>query len=244
MLSPVVVVTKIKKLRQHFGIAAPNVVVTSHLPWRKHFLSVLIVMLLVPSIWITFQHNEVESALGELDVLRSRVRELNDELLKLRSTAGTEKNLAVMERTAQQQLLSRVQMLEAENSALMEDMLLFDKLIPLPGDEALVRVENFRVIKESASRIRYRVLLAFQPVKQSQNFIGRLQLIVFYRQDEKEQQLIFPAKADTETNFSIDMRHFWRKEGVLELPSGILPVRAEARVLQGDTLKAKKLTAF
>ena len=233
---------KLKKFRRRFGITAPSVVVRSRVPWQWYGLAVLVfIFLMVSVVWMVAQRSEVGSISDELEALRLKVRELDDERLTLRSTAGTEKNLAVMERSTQQQLLSRVQVLEAENAALMEDMLLFDKLIPVPGDEAAVRVENFRLIKESELRIRYRVLLAYQPAKQAPTFVGHLQLHAYYRQGDKDHQLVLPAKNLPGTNFSIDMRHFWRKEGVLELPVGASLLRAEVRVQQGDTLKAKKL---
>lgn len=236
------VALKIKKFRRRFGITAPNVVVRSHLPWPLYLLATLVLVVLVASVtWVVLQRNQVGSISEELELLRLKVRDLDEERLMLRSTAGTEKNLAVMERSTQQQLLSRVQALEAENAALMEDMLLFDKLIPVPGEEAVVRVENFRLVREGGARLRYRILLAYQPAKQAPVFGGRLQLLIAYHIGEKEHQLVLPSKANPESNFAIDMRHFWRKEGVVELPPGATLLRAEARVLQGDTLKAKKL---
>lgn len=243
MLMPTpAVALKIKKFRRRFGITAPNVVVRSHVPWQWYFLAVTIfAVLLVTVVWIVLQRNDVGLISDELESLRLEVRQLDEERLVLRSTAGTEKNLAVMERSAQHQLLSRVQALEAENAALMEDMLLFDKLIPVPGDEAVVRVENFRMIRDGGGRLRYRILLAYQPTKQIPVFVGGLQLQVTYKIGGKEYQLLFPSKTNPESNFSIDMRHFWRKEGVLELPPGSAFLRAEVRVLQGGKLKAKRI---
>ncbi len=233
---------RLKKLKRRFGISAPNVVVRSYVPWQWYLLAALMFAILIVSLaWMVSQRSEVGSISGELEMLRLKVRELDDERLMLRSTSGTEKNLAAMERSTQQQLLSRVQVLEAENAALMEDMLLFDRLIPVPGEEAVVRVENFRLIKEGEARFRYRALLAYQPAKQAPGFVGHLQLVISYSLGGKEQRFLLPSKKISESNFLVDMRHFWRKEGTFELPLGASLLGAEVRVLQGGTLKAKKM---
>lgn len=112
------------------------------------------------------QRGEAGERQRELDSLRHQVRELDDELLKLRSTAGTEQNAVQMERSTQQQLVNRVKTLESENAALREDMLLFERLIPATGDEASIRLESFRVAPDGPQRFRYRVLLAFQSARQ------------------------------------------------------------------------------
>jgi hypothetical protein len=124
------------------------------------------------TVWFVLQRSDVGSISGELGALRLKVRELDDELLLLRSTAGTEQNVALMERSTQKELLGRLKTLEAENAALKEDMLLFERLIPIPGEEAVVRIENFRLTKDADSRFRYRLLIAFQPGKQMPDFKG------------------------------------------------------------------------
>ena len=128
----------------------------------------------------------------ELDSLRQQIAEQKDELSLLRSKAGTGQNAVSIERAAQQQLLAELQRLERENAALKEDILLFERLIPLAGNETGVRVENFRVTQEALPRYRYRLLLAFQPAKQSPEFRGRLQLAITFVLAGKEQQLLLP----------------------------------------------------
>jgi len=236
------VTLKLKKFRRRFGIAAPNVVVRRHISWRWYFVAtVLFLLLVVSTVWFFLQRGEVVSIGGEIDALRLKVRAMDDELLLLRSTAGTEQNITMMERSAQNQLLDRMKALEAENAMLKEDILLFERLIPISGEEAVVRIESFRLTKEAESRFRYRLLVAFQPGRQVPDFKGRLQLVLVYRVGEKEIQLILPDKKNETSDFAIDTKHFWRREGVFELPIGAQLVRAEARILQGDTLKSKRM---
>lgn len=236
------VALKLKKFRRRFGITAPNVVVRGHMPWPWFALLGVAALLLVMAIaWALMQRSEVGTINSELDTLRLKVRELDEERLVLRSTAGTEQNIVLMERAAQRQLTLRVNALESENAALKEDMLLFERLIPVPGDEALVRIESLRLTKDGDNRFRYRLLVAFQPAKQSLDFRGGLQILVFYKEGEREYQLLIPGKKDSAADFSIEIKHFWRKEGVFELPFGGQLLRVEARLLQGDTLKAKRM---
>ena len=236
------VALKLKRFRRRFGITAPNVVVRHHVAWYWYFgAALLFVAMLTTTVLFAVQRSDVGSINEELDSLRVKMRELDEELLLLRSTAGTEQNLALMERSTQKQLLERLKTLEAENASLKEDMLLFERLIPIAGEEAVVRIENFRLTKDAETRYRYRLLIAFQPGKQSPDFKGRLQLALAYRVGDKESHLTLPDKKSEVADFSVDTKHFWRKEGVFELPAGAQLIRAEARVLQGDTLKSKRM---
>lgn len=236
------VTLKLRRFRRRFGIAAPRVVVRSHLPWSwLATAAVLLLLLVIAAVWAIMQHNE-SGALGrELDNQRQIIQEQREELHLLRSTAGTEKNAVHMERAAQQQLLARIRGLEQENASLKEDILLFERLIPVVGEEAALRIENFRLTPEGKGRYRYRLLLAFQPSKQAPDFRGRLQLAVVFALAGKEQQLLLPEGRGEAADFHIEMKHFLRREGVIELPSEAQLRSIEARILLGDTLKAKRM---
>lgn len=233
---------KLRRFRRRFGIAAPRVVVRSHVPWQWLVLgSGVLLLVVVTAVWSIMQHNEAGAMGRELEAVRRQFQAQQDELLLLRSTAGTEQNAVHMERAAQRQLLSRLQGLERENASLKEDMLLFERLIPVVGEEAAVRIENFRLTGEGRGRYRYRLLLAFQPSKQAPDFHGRLQLAVTYVLAGKELQLVLPARNDAGADYQIDLKHFLRREGVVELPEGAQVKSIEARILLGDTLKAKRM---
>jgi len=109
------------------------------------------------------------------------------------------------------------------------------------GEVASVRVENFRVTQEAQGRFRYRLLLAFQPDRQNPDFHGHLQLAVDFVLFGKRGQLLLPDKRETVSDYQLELRHFLRREGVFELPEGAVLQGVEARVLQGDTLKSKRL---
>lgn len=236
------VTLKLKKFRRRFGIAAPRVVVRSHLPWAWFALpAVTLLLVLVAAAWSMFSRDEVGAVGRELEALRQQLQVQREELDLLRSTAGTRQNAVSMERAAQQKLLARIKGLSQENGVLKEELLLFERLIPVVGEAAVVRIENFRVIHEDGLRYRYRLLLAFQPDKQNPEFRGRLQLAAGYSLVGKELQLLLPDKRDGGAEYLLELKHFLRREGVFELPPGAEIRAVEARVLQGDTLKSKRL---
>ncbi|MGB4063618.1 MAG: DUF6776 family protein [Azonexus sp.] len=175
----------------------------------------------------------------ELDGLRKQIQAQREELNVLRSTAGTGQNAVSIERASQQQLLGRIQELEAQNAALKEDILLFERLMPVVGDGATVRVESFRVVQRGAGRFQYRMLLAFQPDRLTPDFRGRLQLVIGYAQSGKSVQLVLPDKREALAEYQIDLKRFLRREGEFELPESATLLGVEARILQGDTLKSK-----
>ena len=228
--------------RCRFGITAPRVVVRGHLSWQwLALLSMFVLFSLGVAAWFLFQLNEASGTGREVQNLRQQLLDVQEELVLLRSTAGTGKNAASIERVAQQQLLTRIQGLERENGVLKEDIRLFERLIPIVGEEAVVRVENFRVIGEAGWHYRYRLLLAFQPSRQNPEFKGRLQLVVKFSLAGNEQQLVLPDKPDLAGNYHLELKHFLRRESGFELPPGAQLRGVEAHVLQGDTLKVKQM---
>jgi len=232
---------KLKRFRRRFGIAAPRVVVRGHLPWQWLAVGLLLILLfMLGAVSLFYKTSEVHLLDRELDALRLKVGQQGEELLLLRGVAGTEQNVVLMEKTAQQQLLSRIRSLESENASLKEDVRLFERLIPVPGEGGAIRIENFRVTSEGDGRFRYRLLLAYQPDKQLQEFSGRLQFVVVFTLAGKEQKLSLPDKQEG-LAYQIQLKHFLRREGVFLLPVGSGVKEVEARVLAGDTLKAKRL---
>lgn len=232
---------RLRKFRRRFGVTASRVVVRRHLSWPLLSLfGLLFLFLLSAAIWLMVQRNE-GAIVRELEVLGRQVDEQSKELNLLRSTKGTRQNLANIERASQEQLLARIDGLERENVLLKEDIRLFERLIPGAGEGGAVRVENFRVIRELGARYRYRLLLAFQPAKQMPEFRGRLQLLVSFKQAGKDVQFLLPDASDLRGEYQLEIKHLLRREGVFELPAGAQLKVVEVRILQGDSLKVRRL---
>lgn len=233
---------RLKNIRHRFGIAAPRMAIRSYLPWSWLLFLVATLFVVVGFAgWFLFQVGLAGNSHGDLEGLRRELAAQREELSFLRASTGTRQNVVSMERATQQQLLARIDSLERENGVLKEDIRLFERLIPVVGDEAVVRVENFRVMPDVAGRYRYRLLVAFQPAKQLSEFRGQLQLAVSFMLAGREQTMIFPKERESVAAYLLEVKHFLRREGVIELPSGAQLKAVEVRVLQGNALKFKQL---
>ena len=241
MASPAVSL-KNRKFRRRFGITAPRVVVRTHVSWHWYAAGgALVALVFLMIVGLALQRGDAGAMETELESLRLQVRSLDEELLRYRATAGTERNAVQMERSTQQRLLDRVRALEFENAVLKEDMLLFERLIPAAGEEGAIRLENFRVVSDGGQNLRYRVLISFHSGKQTPEFRGRLEFLVTFVQRGKSQEMVIPSRRERGGEFQVEVRNFLRKEGTFELPAGARLQSVEARVLQGDTLKARRV---
>ena len=214
---------RIKKFRRRFGITAPRVVVRTHVSWP----------------W--YAAGGAGAMQTELESLRLQVRDLDEELLSFRSAAGTDRNPVLLERSTQQRLLDRVRALELENAALKEDMILFERLIPAAGEEGALRLEHFRVVSDGEQRLRYRLLRSLRSGKQAPEFRGRREFLVTFVLGGKPREMVIPSRRERAGEFHLEVRNLLSKEGSFESPAGARLQSVEARILQGDTLRAKRL---
>jgi hypothetical protein len=235
---------KVSRIRSRFGATAPRVVVRGHFPWYWSVaLLAVSVSLIFAAGWLLLRLNGTLDSRDELALLREQVRLQQEELTGLRSVVGTGDSVLSIERATQQQLVGKIRNLEGENSALKEDLLLFERIVSVPTEEAVVRIEAFRVFHDDESRYRYRLVLAFRPNKASPDFRGRFQLAVSYSAGGSEHTLVLPDPVSS-SGFPVELKHFSRREGGFELPVGSVLIAVEARVLQGDLLRARRSAAL
>lgn len=120
---------KLKKYRRRFGVSPPRVVVRRHMPLSLLWLfSVLFAVVMFGVGWLASNYWRKESG-GGVGV-RGELQLHHEELASLRSMAGTGQNALSIERAAHQHLLFRISVLEAENSALKEELRIFERLLP------------------------------------------------------------------------------------------------------------------
>lgn len=237
------VTLKLRRFRRRFGITAPRVAVRTHIPWQWYAAGMLALTLAITAIaWSIAQRGEKAQLQQEIGRLEDRLKLAAQELQELRAAVGTEQSGVQMERSAKQQLHSRVKLLEGENASLKEDIAFFERLVPPAGGaEAAVRIERLRVVAEAEpERYRYRLLVGFVANKQVKDFKGRLQLAISYSLAGRDQLMTLPGGHESPPEYGIEVRHFLRKEGVFALPAGAKLRGVEARILQSDTLKAKR----
>ena len=235
---------RFKKFRRRFGIAAPRVTVHGHWGWPWYLAAGLLLFVLVWGVvWGLGSRSSRAQMAEEIQQLRGRQAALEQELLQMQAKAGTGNSAVAIERSAQQQLMARIRELEAENAGLKEDMAFFERLIPAGGGDPGVRIDRFQVIRQAEpGRLRYRLVVSYQAGKQGKEFHGQLGLVVTWLSQGREYVAHFPDAGDNAADFSVDVRTFLRKEGSLVIPANVEIKQVEARILQGDSVKARKLT--
>lgn len=236
----------IKKLarwgRPRYGLASTRFVVRPHISWRKWVIGCVLLLVVVLVLGLLWRSASGDGA-AEVDALRQEVLRQREELLALQIRLGGGRSLDEMERSAKSGLLEKVRNLERENAALKEDMLLFERLVPSSGEEAVVRIESFRVWQEGGGRYRYRWLVAYRPGGGVPEFHGRLQIMVSLGGGEGGRALMLPEKvADPE--YRLDVKGVARREGGFVVPQGGLVSSVELRVLQNEAIKAKRMAQF
>lgn len=230
---------KIKRLRRRLGVGAPRHVVRRHTHWSVFFVALLISFCLGCGLAWVVQAGVWSEVDSQAD-LRMLLTQQQEELKSLRLSVATGQSVVSMERATQQQLLAKIHDLESENTSLKEEMLVFERLVPADGAEQGVRVENFN-ITSVAGRYRYRLLFAFQAGQRAEIFRGRFQVVVRYRVEGREQELLLPTSA---ADAQIEVRNFLRKEGRFDLSPAITPDSIQVRVFQGDTLRTQRDARF
>lgn len=241
---------KLRRLRQRFGIYAPRLSIRTHVPWYWRMLSIIAIasVSLVLAAWIYDAGRQIagyhiNESTDEIRSLRNHVMELDAELTKLRSVAGTGESSLQMERAALRKLVGQVKALEAENAALREDLAFFEGLMPGGdvSDEAPVRIDRLRIEAAAGDgQFRYRLLAVNNGGRQTKEFKGNLQFLVKVRLGGKDAMITIPSSSGEAHEFRIEIKHFHRVEGVFSVPQGASVESVEARLIQDGVVRAKQ----
>ncbi len=246
---------KFKRLRQRFGISAPKLAIRTHVAWYWRALAIIAILSVSLALaeWIYdagrqiagFQSNE---AVREIQSLRNYVMELDSELTKLRSLAGSGESSLQIERSTQKQLSRQVKSLELENAALKQDLAFFEGLMPSSelGDDVGVKIDQLRIEPDGAlGDYRYRMLVVNNGGRQVRELKGSLQLVVKVQQGGKDAMITVPSEAESNPQrFRFEIKHFHRLEGVFSVPPGAVIKGVEARLLQDGVVRARQSVTF
>lgn len=237
----------VRRLRSRFGISAPKVAIRTHIPWYWRALATIAVLSISIALagWIYdagrkiagFDRRETEQEMG---VLRSRVDELEKEANRLRALANAGESNVQIERTAQQQLVRQVKLLEMENIRLKEDLAFFENLAAAEGKEAGLTINRLQVeANGNAGEYRFRLLAAAHGGKKDREFKGSVQLLVNLQQEGKSAMIVLPEQNDpTRQRFNISFKHFQRVDGTFRVPPGTRVTSVEARLIQDGVTRA------
>jgi len=230
----------LRRLRHHFGIAAPRLAVSPQVAWYWRALRVIAVLSIsgALALWMYdagrryagFDRGQLDE---ELERLRARVVELEGELPKLQAIADSSEARLKIEQTAQRNLARQVGELEADNARLKEDIAFFENLSSQDHADDRVTVARFKVESNVIpGEYRYRVLV-MQGGSRPREFTGRLQFIVKMQRDRKDVMLVVPDDtSEPPSAFQITFKRFYRADGVFRVDPGAKVRSVQVRLLE------------
>ena len=242
--------SRLLKLRQRFGIAAPRVAVRSEVAWYLRWLGIALLFAFSAALaaWMYdagrrfagFDRSEVEQ---ELSSARSELAKVRDELERLRAVANAADSKVAIERTAQQKLAQQTSTLEQDNARLREELAIFESMLSAEQRAANpLSINRFTVVPDVLpGEYRYRLLLLLAPGgRRERDFQGRLELVVTLTEGGKNAMMTFPESGDPSASaFRLAFRHFHRVEGVFRVDPKAKVESVQVRVYEGTSDQAR-----
>jgi Skp family chaperone for outer membrane proteins len=218
---------KFWKMRQRFGIAAPRVAVTSHIPWYWRWVGIAILLGVsaASAAWIYdagrrfagFDRSEVQR---ELNVVQGELASARAELERLRAIVNAADSRLAIERTAQQKLAQQIRTLEEENAAVREELATLESMLDSDARQASgLSIYRFKVEPDILpGEYRYRLLLLTPTTRRERTFTGRLELAVSLTEGGESAMMTFPEPADAgAAAFRLAFKYFRRVEGTFRV---------------------------
>jgi hypothetical protein len=211
--------------------------VRSAMPWPLRWAGAAIVLgfCAAISLW-AFEFGKSIAGLDtdakqELMSLRADAAKLREERDKAQSVFNTSASLITAERAAQERLAMQIKALEVENRALRDDLGFFEKLIPTSGAEGLaIRALQAEVL--GGTQLKWQVLV-IQPVKNAQEFRGKLEMSVGGTLNGRPWMMPLPGGAQP-----LQFRQYRRIEGMVDLPPAAVVKNVSAKVVEGTATRA------
>ena len=242
--------SKLLKLRQRFGIAAPRVAVRSEVAWYLRWVGLILVLACSAALaaWMYdagrrfagFDRSEVEQELTEarrdLDATRA-------ELERVRAVANAADARLSIERSAQQKFAQQIRGLERESARLREELAIFESMLSAESRAANpLSINRFKVVPDVLpGEYRYRLLLLLAPGnRRDRDFQGRLELVVSLTEGDKNAMMTFPETGDPSASaFRLTFRHFHRVEGIFRVDPKARVESVQVRVYEGESDQIK-----
>lgn len=248
--------SKVLKLRQRFGIAAPRVSVRSEVAWYLRWIGLILVLACSAALaaWMYdagrrfagFDRSEVEQALAEA---RRDLEATRTELERVRAVANAADSRLSIERTAQQKLVQQTRALEQETARLREELAIFESMLSAEQRAANpLSINRFKVVPDVLpGEYRYRLLLLLAPgSRRDRDFQGRLELVVSLTEGGRNAMMTFPESGDPSASaFRLAFRHFHRVEGIFRVDPKAKVESVQVRVYEGtsDQVRAAQSAA-
>jgi len=218
------VASRLRRLRQRFGIAAPKVAVRTHLSWylRWLLLAILFAFCAALAAWMYdagrrfagLDRGQIER---ELAGARTQLAASGAELEALRASANVADSRLAIERAAQQKLAQQLRRLEQDNARLREELAIFESMLSSKPALAAapIGILRFKVEPDGLpGEFRYRLLVRASAARKGKDFAGRLELAVNLTEDGRSAIIYLPDAAGASApSFRLSFKHFQRMEG-------------------------------
>ena len=240
----------LRNLRRRWGIAAPKMMVRTHVAWYWRAIGGVAVLSvsLALALWMydagrRFAGFDASATSDELATLNGRIAQLEEEAKTLRSSMATAESRLQIERTAQAQLVKQFKTVEAENARMREDLTFFESLAAGRAEEK-VAVSRFKVETDAMpGEYRYRLLVS-QGGK-DREFQGRLQLVVTMRQGGRDVTVVLPDERTPEgAAYRLQFRRFFRVEGSFKVDPGATVHTVQVRVFEQGVAQPRATQNF
>ena len=176
-------------------------------------------------------------AVEDLTRLRQEVGRLRDERDRAQSVANTAGSLLTSEKAAQEQLVTQIKRLEAENRELRDNLGFFEKLLPTAATDGVV-IRGLQAELLAGSQLKWQVLI-MQPAARATEFTGRLEITVDGLQNGKPWTTLLPGGLQ-----ALQLRQYRRLEGLIDVPAQTVVKTVTAKVFEGNNIRAVQTFKF
>ena len=228
---------RFRLLRRRLTISAPRMAVRSAMPWPLRWAAAAIVLGFCGaiSLW-AFEFGKSIAGIDtgaqqELLRLRDEVAKLRQERDKAQSVFNTSASLLTAEKATQERLALQIKALEADNRALRDDLGFFEKLMPANGAEGIAS-RGLQAEVLGGTQLKWQVLV-IQPVKNAQEFRGKLEMSIGGSLNGKPWMMQLPGGAQP-----LQFRQYRRVEGMIDLPASAVVKNVSAKVVEGAATRA------
>jgi len=238
----------LRSLKSRFGIAAPRMLVRTHIPFPLRILVVIVMVLM--GLWLAnwvydtgmrlagFEKSQAQEAMG---ALMQRVEALERENGELRAENTRFRQQLDIEQVTQKNLSQALKSLQDENAALKEDTAFFRNLLSPAAGGGGVTIYHVKIERNNlvAGEYRYRLLL-LKAGSHDQEFSGSVQLLVSGVQGGRSISVSVPeARPGKAAGMSVNFKYYQRLEGSFRLPEGMVPHSAQVRVFETGASQPK-----
>lgn len=233
-------------LKRRFSIAASPLAVRRHVAWywRLPLVVVLLAGGVMLSWWfydagLRFAGFERGSTIEELQQLREKSVQLEEENVGLRSMGAQVERKMQIEQATQNDLAKTVRTLQDENAQLKEDLTFFRKQMSSDKSDGDLSIYRFKVENTMPGEYRYRLLL-LQGGQREREFQGKVQFLVSFTQGGERLVMTLPSTKEAEAQaYNLNFKYYQRLEGAFHAEPNAQVKKVQIRVFENGAAQPK-----